>query len=73
MIYLGDRVLHPRRQQTARRYTLFDWTAHYRYKALDAQSFFASRLQGAPAEGVPDIHFVPENPRTFLGGRTLRF
>ena len=71
-----------------RRYTLFNWTGRYRYKALEAslsvenllntewreaQLFFASRLQGEPAAGVPDTHFVPGNPRTFLGGLTLRF
>ena len=28
---------------------------------------FESRLKNEPA-GVPDIHFVPGNPRTFLGG-----
>jgi hypothetical protein len=39
----------------------------------EAQFFFASRLQGEPAAGVPDIHFTPGNPRTFLGGLTLRF
>ncbi|NWF73292.1 MAG: TonB-dependent receptor plug domain-containing protein [Nitrospirae bacterium] len=29
---------------------------------------FASRLPGEPAGGVQDIHFVPGNPRFFMGG-----
>ncbi len=88
MIYVGDCSLDPLRQQTVRRYTRFNWTGRYSYKALEAslsmenlpntewreaQFFFASRLQGEPAAGVPDIHFTPGNPRTFLGGLTLRF
>ena len=39
----------------------------------EAQFFFTSRLRGEPAEGVPDIHFTPGNPRTVLGGLALRF
>jgi hypothetical protein len=88
MIYVGNRALDPLRQQTARGYTLFNWTGRYRYKNLEAflsienltntewregQFFFTSRLQGEPAAGVPDVHFTPGNPRTFLGGLTLRF
>jgi outer membrane receptor protein involved in Fe transport len=88
MIYVGNRALDPLRQQTARGYTLFNWTGRYRYKNLEAflsienltntewregQFFFTSRLQGEPAAGVPDTHFTPGNPRTFLGGLTLRF
>jgi len=88
MIYVGNRALDPLRQQTARGYTLVNWTGRYRYKNLEAflsienllntewreaQFFFASRLPGEPATGVPDTHFVPGNPRTFLGGLALRF
>ena len=39
----------------------------------EAQFFFTSRLRGEPADGVPDIHYTPGNPRTFLGGLALRF
>ena len=39
----------------------------------EAQFFFTSRLRGEPATGVPDIHYTPGNPRTFLGGLALRF
>jgi hypothetical protein len=67
---------------------LFSWTTRYRYKNLQAflsienltntqwregQFFFASRLPGEPAGGVPDIHSTPGNPRTVLGGLALRF
>jgi len=63
-------------------------SARYRYKDLEAflsienlansewreaQFFFESRLPGEPATGVPDIHFTPGNPRTFIGGLALRF
>src|SRR5262245_48639211 len=39
----------------------------------EAQFFFTSRLPGEPASGVPDIHYTPGNPRTFLGGLAFRF
>jgi outer membrane receptor protein involved in Fe transport len=39
----------------------------------EAQFFFTSRLRGEAAEGVPDIHYTPGNPRTVLGGLALRF
>ena len=39
----------------------------------EAQFFFTSRLPGEPAQGVPDIHYTPGNPRTFLGGLAFRF
>ena len=39
----------------------------------EAQFFFTSRLRGESAEGVPDIHYTPGNPRTVLGGGALRF
>ena len=86
--HLGHRYADEDRQQTARGYTLFDFTARYRYKCFEAflsienltgvdyreaQFFFTSRLRGEPAEGVDDIHFTPGNPRTFLGGLALRF
>jgi outer membrane receptor for monomeric catechols len=88
MRYVGDRYADESRQQTARGYTLFDLSARYRYKSVEAflsvenvansrwreaQFFFDSRLPGEPAGGVPDIHFTPGNPRTFLGGLALRF
>ena len=88
MRYLGDRPADPARAQTARGYALFNWTARYRYKTLEAflsienlfdteyregQFFFVSRLPGEPAEGVPDIHFTPGAPRSFLGGLALHF
>lgn len=34
---------------------------------------FASRLPGEPAGGVQDIHFVPGNPRFFMGGLAWYF
>jgi len=86
--YLGDRVADDFGFHTARGYTLFNWNARYRYKALEAflsienladtkwreaQFFFTSRLPGEPAGGVPDVHFTPGNPRTFLGGIGLHF
>jgi len=88
MTYLSNRPLDPARQQTARGYTLLNWTGRYRYKNLEAflsienltntewreaQFFVQSRLGGEPAAGVPDTNFVPGNPRTFLGGLALRF
>jgi len=69
-------------------YMLFDFTARYRYKWLEAflsienltnteyreaQFFFTSRLAGEPASGVPDIHYTPGNPRSVLGGLAVRF
>jgi outer membrane receptor protein involved in Fe transport len=88
MRYLGNRWADPDRHQTARGYTLFNWTTRYRYKALEAflsienltntewreaQFFFTSRLPGEPAGGVPDIHFTPGTPRSFLGGLAFHF
>ena len=88
MRYLGDRYAYEDRHQTARGYMLFDFTARYRYKWLEAflnienltnaeyreaQFFFTSRLPGEPAAGVPDIHYTPGNPRSFLGGLAVRF
>jgi outer membrane receptor protein involved in Fe transport len=88
MRYVANRHADESRQQTARGYTLFDLSARYRYRNLEAflsvenlantewreaQFFFDSRLPGEPAGGVPDIHFTPGNPRTFLGGLALRF
>jgi outer membrane receptor protein involved in Fe transport len=88
MRYLGDRPANEDRSATAVGYTLFDATVRYRRKLLEAfvsienildvewretQFFFTSRLPGEPAEGVPDIHFVPGTPRAVLGGLALRF
>jgi hypothetical protein len=88
MRYLGDRPADEDNIQTARGYTLFNWTARYRYKFMEAflsienlanvewreaQFSFNSRLAGEPASGVPDIHFTPGNPRTFLGGLAFHF
>jgi outer membrane receptor protein involved in Fe transport len=85
---LDERYATEDRQQTARGYTLFDFTARYRYRALEAflsietlfdadyreaQFFFTSRLRGEPATGVDDLDFTPGNPRTVLGGLALRF
>ena len=39
----------------------------------EAQFFSTSRLRGEPADGVPDIHYTPGNPRTFIGGLAFRF
>ncbi len=39
----------------------------------EAQFFNTSRLQGEPADGVPDIVYTPGNPRTVLGGLAVRF
>jgi outer membrane receptor protein involved in Fe transport len=88
MRYLGNRYADPDRHQTARGYTLFNWTGRYRYKDVEAflsvenltntawreaQFFFTSRLPGEPAGGVPDIHFTPGTPRSFLGGLAVHF
>jgi outer membrane cobalamin receptor len=88
MRYLGDRPADPDRRSVARGYTLFNWTTRYRYREVEAflsvenlantrwresQFFFTSRLPGEPAGGVPDIHFTPGNPRTFLGGLAFHF
>jgi outer membrane receptor protein involved in Fe transport len=88
MRYLGSRPADPDRTQTARGYTLFNWTARYRYKNVEAflsienltnatwresQFFFTSRLPGEKAEGVEDMHFTPGSPRSLLGGIALRF
>jgi outer membrane cobalamin receptor len=88
MRYLGDRYADEDRHQTARGYMIFDWTARYRYKWLEAfvsienltnteyreaQFFFTSRLPGEPATGVPDIHYTPGNPISVMGGLALRF
>jgi outer membrane receptor protein involved in Fe transport len=34
---------------------------------------FTSRLSNEPAGGVQDIHFVPGNPRFFMGGLAWYF
>ncbi len=88
MRHLGDRYATEDRTQTARGYTLFDVIGRYRWKNLEAflsienlfdadwreaQFLFESRLPGEPAAGIADIHFTPGNPRTFLGGLTVRF
>ena len=88
MRHLGDRFASEDRRQTATGYTLFDLTAHYRYKMAEAfvsienlfdvdyreaQFFFTSRLRGEPAGGVEDIHFTPGTPRKVLGGVAMRF
>jgi len=88
MRYLGDRYADEDRHQTARGYLLFDLTARYRYKWLEAflslenltnteyreaQFFFNSRLAGEPTGGVPDIHYTPGNPLTVFGGLAVRF
>jgi len=88
MRYVGNRYADEGRQQTARGYALFDLSARYRHRGLEAflsvenvanarwreaQFFFDSRLPGEPVGGVPDIHFTPGNPRTFLGGLAFRF
>jgi hypothetical protein len=88
MRYLGDRWADPDRHQTARGYTLFNWTARYRYKALEAflsienltnthwreaQFYFTSRLPAESASGVNDIHFTPGTPRSLLGGLAVHF
>ncbi len=88
MRYLGNRFADPDRHHTARGYTLFNWTGRYRHKNVEAflsienltntdwreaQFFFTSRLPGEPAGGVPDIHFTPGTPRSFLGGLAVHF
>jgi outer membrane cobalamin receptor len=42
-------------------------------KWRDIQLFYTSRLRSEPPDGVPDIHYLPGNPRTVLGGLALRF
>jgi hypothetical protein len=86
--HLGDRYASEDRQQTARGYTLVDFTLRYRWRNLEAfvsldnlldveyretQFFFESRLPGEPAAGVPDIHYTPGAPRNVLGGLAWRF
>jgi outer membrane receptor protein involved in Fe transport len=88
MRHVGDRWADEDRHQTARGYTIFNWTGRYRYKSFEAflsienltntdwreaQFFFTSRLPGEPAGGVEDIHFTPGTPRSFLGGIALHF
>jgi hypothetical protein len=88
MRYLADRWADEDRTQKARGYLLFDFTARYRYKWIEAffsienltntewreaQFFFTSRLAGEPAAGVPDIHYTAGNPRSFTGGLAVRF
>ena len=88
MRYLADRWADEDRTQKARGYLLFDLTARYRYKWIEAffsienitntewreaQFFFTSRLAGEPAAGVPDIHYTAGNPRSFTGGLAVRF
>jgi len=88
MRHVGDRPANEDRSAVAKGYTVFDFVTRYRWKFAEAfftvenlldkdyretQFFFTSRLPGEPAEGVDDIHFVPGNPRTFLGGLTFYF
>jgi len=88
MRHIGDRWADEQRRQTARGYTLLNFTGRYRYKNFEAflsienltntdwreaQLFFTSRLPGEPAGGVDDIHFTPGTPRSFLGGIAFRF
>jgi outer membrane receptor protein involved in Fe transport len=88
MRYLADRWADEDRTQVARGYLLFDFTARYRYRWLEAffsienltntdwreaQFFFTSRLAGEPAAGIPDIHYTAGNPRSFTGGLAIRF
>ena len=88
MRYLGDRFADEDRHQTARGYTLLNWTGRYRYRNLEAflsvenladvhwreaQFAFTSRLPGEPAGGVNDVHFTPGAPRSFLGGLAVHF
>jgi len=39
----------------------------------EVQLYYASRLQGEPPQGVNDIHYLPGNPRTVMGGLALHF
>jgi outer membrane receptor protein involved in Fe transport len=88
MRHLGDRYATEDRDAKTRGYTLFDFTARYRYRSLEAfvsvenltdtdwreaQFFFNSRLPGEPDEGVADMHFTPGGPRAVLGGLAWRF
>jgi outer membrane receptor protein involved in Fe transport len=88
MRHLGDRDAIEDRSQNAPGYTVFDATARYRWRSLEAfvsvenvfgaryretQFFFTSRLPGEPAAGVDDFHFIPGNPRAVLGGLAWRF
>jgi len=88
MIYVSPRPLDPDYLQTARGYTIFNLTGRYRYRNWEAflsienlfnvewreaQYYFTSRLPGEPAAGVPDIHFTPGNPRTFIGGLAFHY
>ena len=81
-------VGQPRDRSPAAAYTLFDFTARYQYKWLEAflsienlagvdyreaQFYFTSRLSNEPPAGVADTHFTPGNPRTFLGGLAVRY
>jgi outer membrane receptor for monomeric catechols len=88
MRHLGDRPASEDRTAVASGHTLVDLVARYRWRSAEAffsienlldrdyretQFFFTSRLPGEPPEGVADIHFVPGNPRTFLGGLAFYF
>jgi hypothetical protein len=88
MRHIGDRWADEFRHETARGYTLFNWTGRYRYRNVEAflsienltntdwreaQFFFTSRLPGEAAGGVDDIHYTPGTPRSFLGGIAFHF
>jgi hypothetical protein len=88
MRHVGDRPANEDRTAFAEGYTVFDFVTRYRWKFAEAffsienlfdtdyretQFFFTSRLPGEPPGGVDDLHFVPGNPRTFLGGLAFYF
>jgi outer membrane receptor protein involved in Fe transport len=88
MRHLADRYASEDREVKTRGHTLFDFTARYRYRVLEAfvrvenltntkwreaQFLFTSRLPGEPSEGVSDIHFRPGTPRAVLTGVAWRF
>ncbi|WP_310387573.1 TonB-dependent receptor, partial [Roseateles sp.] len=87
--YFGPRALTEDNSQRSKATTLAQMRVGYRInastslildifnlfasKASDIDYYYASRLKGEPAEGVPDIHFHPVEPRSLRLGLTMGF
>ncbi|MCV2352580.1 TonB-dependent receptor [Paucibacter sp. B2R-40] len=87
--YFGPRALTEDNSQRSKATTLAQMRIGYRInantslnldvfnlfasKASDIDYYYASRLKGEPAAGVPDIHFHPVEPRSLRLGLTMGF
>ncbi|MDC8770031.1 TonB-dependent receptor [Roseateles albus] len=87
--YFGPRALTEDNSQRSKATTLAQMRIGYRInastslnldvfnlfasKASDIDYYYASRLKGEPAEGVPDIHFHPVEPRSLRLGLNIGF